>query len=325
MASYNGEKYIIEQLNSIYNQTLKVDELIIVDDKSNDKTVELINDFIDTHKTLNVRFFCNEKNLGYRKNFLKAMSLCSGDYIFLCDQDDIWLEDKVKDMVDLVKQRSDIKVLASSFNVIDSESKLVEVKKIPGMSNNNLYTKEVEQDALVKVTLEEYMTHNYFQGCSLVIKKEIKDEVISNFCDSIPHDWFINMISAKYDGMYFWNKPYFLYRIHGKNTVGVPALNATKFQRLMETNTLYIRIQLAQDGLGVLDALKNSSPEFYNRRLDYYEGLRKFYENHILYLKKKKLFKLIMQNASPYYGQLKTRNARIMDILFIIMHKFEKE
>ena len=81
MTSYNGEKYIEEQIESILNQTVKIDEIIIVDDGSIDGTIDLI-------KKYDVTLVQNEKNIGYKENFKKAMSLCHGDIIFLCDQDD---------------------------------------------------------------------------------------------------------------------------------------------------------------------------------------------------------------------------------------------
>lgn len=69
LATYNGEKYIEKQLDSIRNQTIKPDEVVIVDDKSSDRTVALINEFIAVNNLVNWKLFVNEKNVGYRKNF----------------------------------------------------------------------------------------------------------------------------------------------------------------------------------------------------------------------------------------------------------------
>lgn len=75
MATFNGEIYIQEQLDSIYNQTRKVDEIIIVDDCSSDSTVRVIEQYILSHKDINIKLYKNEENLGYKKNFKKAISL----------------------------------------------------------------------------------------------------------------------------------------------------------------------------------------------------------------------------------------------------------
>ena len=103
MTTYNGEKYVTAQLYSVLNQSLKPDEVIICDDCSTDSTVSLINEFIEKNKLINFRLILNENNLGYIKNFRKAISLASGDIIFLCDQDAIWQEDKIKTMAELME------------------------------------------------------------------------------------------------------------------------------------------------------------------------------------------------------------------------------
>ena len=89
MCTYNGEKYIREQLESIIHQTMPPDEIIICDDCSNDRTIDEIRQIMaewDGHWKL----VQNENNLGYRKNFQKVISLCHGDIIYLSDQDDVW-------------------------------------------------------------------------------------------------------------------------------------------------------------------------------------------------------------------------------------------
>lgn len=95
MATYKGAKYVLEQLRSIEAQTVLPDEVVICDDVSPDDTVAVIQEYSKTSK-LNIRLYQNEKNLGFRKNFEKAISLCACDVVFLCDQDDVWLNTKVE-------------------------------------------------------------------------------------------------------------------------------------------------------------------------------------------------------------------------------------
>ncbi|MDQ3374150.1 MAG: glycosyltransferase [Acidobacteriota bacterium] len=95
LCTYNGEKYIVEQLDSIAMQSVTVDEVVICDDVSTDNTVKLVQDYTFT-APYNVRLFINETNLGSTRNFEKALSLCNGDIIFLCDQDDVWMPHKVE-------------------------------------------------------------------------------------------------------------------------------------------------------------------------------------------------------------------------------------
>src|ERR1700744_3577317 len=89
LCTYNGEKYIKEQLDSIINQTYTCIEVIIVDDGSTDSTYDIISDY--ALRDNRIKCFKNETNLGFNKNFEKAVSLTSGEYIAISDQDDIWL------------------------------------------------------------------------------------------------------------------------------------------------------------------------------------------------------------------------------------------
>ncbi len=142
MAVYNGEKYLIEQLDSIRKQTYLIDEVILIDDVSTDNSYELIHQYIDGYKLINWKLIKNENNLGYRKNFKKGLEIVDGDIIFLSDQDDRWHLNKIEVMVEKMSQ-SNILSLASSFNFMDQDGNCFEVNKIKGRSNNNLLFKEV--------------------------------------------------------------------------------------------------------------------------------------------------------------------------------------
>ena len=89
LCTYNGERYLQEQLDSIYNQVMLVDEIIICDDNSQDNTLRIAHQFKDTHPELRIRIIENKNNMGVVKNFEKAISSCNGDIIFWSDQDDI--------------------------------------------------------------------------------------------------------------------------------------------------------------------------------------------------------------------------------------------
>lgn len=94
MATYNGERFIREQLDSLARQTYFPSELVVTDDGSTDRTLEIIEDFAKT-APFPVRAYRNEQNLGYADNFLKAASLCEGEWIAFCDQDDVWFGNKL--------------------------------------------------------------------------------------------------------------------------------------------------------------------------------------------------------------------------------------
>lgn len=320
MATYNGEQYLQAQLNSILQQSLPVDEIIIVDDCSTDKTVSIIEKY--QNEDPRILLFQNMKNLGYKLNFKKALSKCKGDYIFLCDQDDIWDVDKVKDMISVLKEHPAIISLASSFREIDQNDRPVEVKLIPGRSNNNLLLKPVEENALIEMTLDEFVFHNYFQGCSMVIKKELRNKFEEKFIDTLPHDWVLNIIASAEKGMYFYNKPLFSYRIHDKNTIGLPDnQKPTVKQKLNRIFNYDIRAAFAQERFDSLSAIKEIYPEYYES-VPEYDSMRVFYKNHLDFLKMGKPVSIGLQNMDPYYKDLKPLKARLMDIFFCLLRKF---
>ena len=128
IATYNGEKYILDQLNSIETQTVPPDEIIICDDCSTDRTVKLIESFCES-SLLKIRLIKNTENLGFRKNYEKCFNLCSSDIILYCDQDDVWCNNKIETIVQefekdgkLVFAFTDAFVTDEELNVIkDSE------------------------------------------------------------------------------------------------------------------------------------------------------------------------------------------------------------
>lgn len=100
MTTYNGAKHLKLQLDSFANQVRMPDELVVCDDHSNDETLDILNKFAET-ACFEVRVISNEKNIGYIANFEKAMSLCTGDIIFLSDQDDYWFSNKINYIVSI--------------------------------------------------------------------------------------------------------------------------------------------------------------------------------------------------------------------------------
>src|SRR4051812_8879073 len=98
MATYNGARYLPEQLQSFLCQTVMPDELVVCDDVSTDGTVSIIQEFAKS-TAINVRLIVNECNLGFTRNFEQAIQHCTGDVIFFCDQDDVWFCQKIETML----------------------------------------------------------------------------------------------------------------------------------------------------------------------------------------------------------------------------------
>lgn len=304
MAVYNGEKYLKTQLESILSQTEPVDEIIIVDDGSSDNSVEILRKY--SQKDTRFKIFQNRTNLGYKQNFRKAISLCHGDMIFLSDQDDCWFPEKVRTMKAVMENHPDIETLASSFVFMDDQGNDYQVKSRKGMSNNNMYLKPVQPDALVPVTFDEFCSHNYFQGCSMALTRAAADKFLNHWSDILPHDWLIALLSSHDGKFWFINKPLFHYRTHSQNTIGVP-----KGKKGEE----WVRLKFAEDMLDVMETIKQTWPEEYYEN-DIYQKRSKFCAEHIQALKSRNTWQLIKENTNPVYGELKTKRARMMDLVF---------
>lgn len=311
IATYNGQEFIKEQLLSILNQTMPVDEIVICDDQSSDDTVKIIQELLCDK----IYLYQNEKNLGYKLNFKKALSYCKGDYIFLCDQDDIWLENKVEVMMQIMNVNKNIKVLASTYDLIDENNNPIHIDINPKFSNKNMYKCKVKPNALVKVPFERLIVENSFQGCALCLRKQVNEKFQRCFSDDFHHDWLINILASEQNGMYFLNIPLFKYRIHSKNTIGLKGNVTLKgMDHLVSTNTVDARTNTAKNCIETLNKLEELDNEL---GLNYptYTNYREFFNKHILYIENGKVIQLIIQNLNPYYKYFKTFKGRLMDII----------
>lgn len=121
MCTYNGAGYLLQQLESLARQTRRPEEIIICDDASNDGSVVVAQTFAQK-SGLNVRIHQNPSNLGYVKNFEKAIGLCTQDLIFLCDQDDLWHPQKIQKIVDVFDEEPHVGLVLHDFSWINEDN-----------------------------------------------------------------------------------------------------------------------------------------------------------------------------------------------------------
>jgi glycosyltransferase involved in cell wall biosynthesis len=204
MATFNGALFVEEQISSILCQLNSNDELIIVDDCSVDNTVEIINSFNDNRIVL----IENNINLGVNKSFSKSILLSTGDYIFLSDQDDIWIEGRINMMIKhLVDSKVDL--LTSNFKWIDQFGNYTYVK-FDGVSsfNSNNYFNNI-LDIFIGKT-------NYF-GCAMLFTKSLSRYIapFPKFIES--HDLWIAKAGNLYHSQVHYDDITFYKRIHKTN------------------------------------------------------------------------------------------------------------
>lgn len=211
MTSYNGSHYIVEQLESIRAQSHQVDEVIICDDCSTDETFKIICSYIEKNKLANWLAYENDTNLGWMRNFYKAVSLCSGDIIFFSDQDDIWLPDKVELLSNLMKQY-DADAAYGGYRIIDHNGALV----TDGANSKRHWSERIWVQRFDKkfntiITL----------GCRMCISREIADLYLTLNEPDNGHDSQCGRLALLKKGIVTVDVPVINYRIHGLNTSGV--------------------------------------------------------------------------------------------------------
>ncbi|WP_308006687.1 glycosyltransferase family 2 protein [uncultured Chryseobacterium sp.] len=215
VCTYNGEKFLQKQIDSILNQTHPIDEIIVCDDGSTDATLKILNSYKEKYPEI-FQIYINEKNLRSVKNFEKAISLCTHEIIFLSDQDDIWVENKVEKYLNYFETHPETEVIASNGFGIDENGKKIDAYSfwdIPKIS------KEVRENYKIKETLLKVT--NIATGASLSVKKSFLKDVIP-FPDHkiLHHDEWIAFAASLLDKFEFLPEKLFYYRIHSHQQIG---------------------------------------------------------------------------------------------------------
>lgn len=166
IASFNGEKYIKPQLESILNQLEFNDELIIVDDNSSDNTLNIIKSYSDSR----IKFFLNETNLGVNKSFELAILQSNNEIIFLSDQDDIWSKDRVSIFKNYFILNSEINLITGNSHFINEHGISITFNEIEGVrsenSNNNISN-----------ILDIFLGRTNYYGCTMAFRSRFIEKI----------------------------------------------------------------------------------------------------------------------------------------------------
>lgn len=226
MTTYNGADYLLEQLESLRTQSLMADEVIIVDDCSTDNTVELLNMYIQKYHLDNWVLIKNSSNIGWRKNFRKALQETTGDIVFLCDQDDIWNKDKILLMVKEFHKSPSIELLASNYEILDFGR------------NDKIKIRDVELDngAIVPFSLKNKSISVMRPGCTFAVKRELIVLLEKYDIDRFGHDnilWNLAMIRGT---LYLYLKRLIHFRRH-ETSASAPNQSLNRERRVVEVDT----------------------------------------------------------------------------------------
>lgn len=198
MATYNGEKYIKEQVDSILNQIGPNDELIVSDDGSSDNTVQILKDIDDSR----IKIFLNEGVHGFTQNFENAIRKASGDYIFLSDQDDVWRYDKVKVTM---KYLSEFDLVTHDCVTVNERLDIIKDSRFKEFN--------------IKPGFIRHLIKSRFLGCCIAFNKKVLN-VILPFPKNdklLEHDIWIVAVAMLYYKVKLVDEPLVFYRRHGNN------------------------------------------------------------------------------------------------------------
>lgn len=266
MATYNGEKYLKEQIDSILNQTYQNIHLIISDDCSTDSTREILKTYEENEK---ITVFYQENNLGYVKNFEFLLKQVENNLYMLSDQDDFWLPEKIEKSVEKL-QNENLDLLFGDLEVVDEN-----LNKI-----YDSFVKFMKLDRKIKREINTPMLNYLYccvTGCTVLSKKEFLDKIlpIPTVSKYLIHDHWIGLVVSLHGKVGFMEEKYIKYRQHGNNQVGTDKVSH-KFKKLEQVRNLFIDVKL-----GIFDTYvqnPNIFPEelqvLNKKALDYFKMLQ---------------------------------------------------
>ena len=210
MTTYNGIKYIEEQLDSIKNQIMSPTEVIIMDDASTDGTTEFVREYISRNRLDSWFLYVNKINIGWKANFKNGIEKSKGDIIFLSDQDDIWHSDKIYKMSSVLERDNNIELLVSDYNVIYATNTV-----------NDGYEKNLRRTAfdetVEKINFDEKWMYVLRPGCVFAFKRGLYERIRNIWDCNNAHDSNLWRAAIVFGTLYIYHYATIDFRRHGDN------------------------------------------------------------------------------------------------------------
>ena len=310
--TFNGEKYIYEQLESIRIQSLPPQRVLIFDDCSSDKTVDIISAFIETNNLSQWQLFKRISNIGWRQNIFEALMQCDTDIIFWSDQDDVWENNKIEILTSLVKEKSCMATY-SSWQYIDSSGKLL------GIFSGENTCEILEINPFIRSSNIPPLL-----GCSACFKRELVLQLQKIFpCEFDSSDWILYFLAISTGKVLYIDQPLFKRRVHDNNlTTSLNTLhNSWNFnyeKRIESLKILKLQLKTLNKIVHLVKKINPSSENsFVECERDYSRYRIQFLEQH------KHVFNYLRFSYRQNYFFDFIRII-INDILFICMSLYKK-
>ena len=210
MAVYNGAAYLIPQVQSIISQLRESDELIVVDDCSEDNSFELLMQFSNAQ----LRVFRHERNVGVLASFENALRLARGDILFLSDQDDVWMPDKVDKITEIFLAKPEVSMVTTDAQIIDESGTIV---------SSSFFSRRGQ----FKPGVVHNIIKNKYLGCTLAFRRGMLDHFLPIPADTPMHDIWFGLLNGIYGQTHYIDQPLISYRRHSGNvspSIGAPVL-----------------------------------------------------------------------------------------------------
>lgn len=231
MATYNGESYVAEQIDSILNQTYTKWKLYIRDDGSKDNTMSILEKYANKYTDKIILVKGGKKGLGAKGNFGELMKYSKSEYCMFADQDDFWLSTKIEDSINKMfeienKEGTDFPVLVhTDLKVVDG--------KLETINESFWNYQNLDKN---KIDLRNLLVQNNITGCTMLMNKSLMDLCQNTLENCIMHDWWIGLVASAFGAIYTVDNQTMLYRQHGNNEVGAHKYNSLSFVKSKLSN-----------------------------------------------------------------------------------------
>lgn len=261
LATYNGEEFLREQLDSVLNQTFQDFEIIVCDDCSTDHTL----DILEEYKQLDarIRVYQNDCNLGFIKNFEKAIRYCNGEYIALCDQDDRWVPEHLSILLNII---GDKHIACGNARFIDRYG-------------NDLHSTIIDRDYLVMplksgtdLLYRLFFYRNSFQGASMLINRKFLEVALPIPEVAKYHDVWFSILSCMYGGIAFTSEIVNEYRQHGNNYSNSSEKGTNRYRHFCYTLLINVYSESRMDIINELLSSRFAFPDVYVDLVKIFKG-----------------------------------------------------
>lgn len=249
LCTYNGKSFLAEQLDSLVIQSILPGEIVICDDGSTDGSVEVIEQF-SRRSPIPVRLVANQLQLGPARNFFQALSLCSGEWIFFCDQDDIWLPDRIERFSQIVERFPEANLFVSDGLLLRDQS--VDPRQTLFRAFH-LSSQEIEliNNGQAATILAR---HVFATGAAMLVRRDWATNIPEPQADYLHDEWLAWMAGSRIRVL---NQPTFLYRQHAQQVTGIDSRIIGQIKRLFRPQAKASRsIDQAINRLEVLSSIQ---------------------------------------------------------------------